>query len=210
MKIKKTFFAVISCLVIGIAIIYFFRIAIFRHAGNFLVLSQDVENADCIVVLSGGYGNRIAEGVKLFKDGKAEWLVVTGPPIQEEFFFKDDLPCNPSWPDLMRSYALRSGVDERRIYSLKTKAQSTQEEAELVIEFIKQSGWKSFIVVTSNYHTRRAKGIFTKYARGKGLEFYIHAAPDPVLFPEGWWKCRRCAKNVFYEYTKLIFYTLSY
>lgn len=206
----KKFSIVIFILVIVIAVVYFSKNIILRYMGDFLVVNQEIQNADCIVVLSGDYGNRIAEAVDLLKKGRAKWLVLTGPYIQDEHFFKEDLPCNPSWPDLMRSYALRHGINKSLIYSHTTQAASTQEEAESVTRFIKSKNWKSCIVVTSNYHTRRAGFIFKKYAKKAGLNFYIHAAPDPILFPEEWWNCRSCAKNVFYEYTKLIYYIFNY
>ncbi len=210
MRVKKSLLIFIFCLTVGIAAAYFFRTAMLRFAGNFLVVDQKIQDADCIVVLSGGYENRISKAIELLKKNKAKWLILTGPHIQDEHFFKNDLPCNPSWPDLEGAYALRHGINKTLIYNLTTQAASTQEEAESVTRFIKSKNWKSCIVVTSNYHTRRAGFIFKKYAEKAGLNFYIHAAPDPILFPEEWWNCRPCAKNVFYEYTKLIYYIVNY
>ncbi len=180
------------------------------HLGKYLILNHHVRKADCIVVISGGYGNRIGAAVRLFQEGKAEWLVVTGPRVIGDHFFSGYTDCNPSWAGLMKAYALDHGIPEHRIVSICSDAESTRDEADLIAEFINNNDWKSAILVTSNYHTRRANRIFSKYASKYYISIYMHAAPDPIYFPEEWWTCRQCIKTIFYEYTKLIFYTVAY
>lgn len=208
---KKTFLIVFGLFLICVlCFLYFSHPFILKRIGRFLVLSNEVEKADCIVVISGGYGNRISAAVRLFMEGRSDWLVVTGPPIMRDYFFDGYRPCNSSWTDLMRAYALDHGIPESQIFSIKSDAESTKDEAELITKFIESKGWKSAILVTSNYHTKRASSIFSKYAGKRGISIYTFGAKDPIYFPAEWWKYRRCVKVLFYEYSKLIFYKLAY
>ena len=208
---KKNFLIVFGLfLICALCFLYFSHPFVLKHIGRFLVLNHDVAKVDGIVVISGGYGNRIAAAVRLFKEGKSDFLVVTGPQIMRDYFFDGYRPCNPFWADLMRAYAVDHGIPESQIFSIKSDAESTKDEAELITDFITSKGWKSAIIVTSNYHTRRAGSIFSKYAGKRGISIYPFAANDPIYFPAEWWSCRRCVKILLAEYSKLIFYKLAY
>jgi len=53
--------------------------------------------------------------------------------------------------------------------------------------------------VTSNYHTARAKRIFTKAAGPSGTTFLASPVNEDNFEPEGWWMKRRHAKTFVYE-----------
>ena len=73
---------------------------------------------------------------------------------------------------------------------------------------IKKKGIKKFILVTSAYHTRRAKLVYEKAVSllGYDIEFLVYPAPDPFVPIEGWWKIRTGQKGIFLEYAKSIAY----
>lgn len=207
---RKWILIIVVFLICALSGLYLSYTVLLKHIGNFLIVNHDIQKSDCIVVIGGGYGNRIAAGVRLFKEGRSNWLVVTGPLIMRDYFFKGYLPCTPSWAGLMKSYALDHGIPESQIISIESNAESTKDEAEIITEFLVTKEWKSAILVTSNYHTRRAYSIFSKYAHKKNLSFYTFAAADPIFFPDKWWTCRHAVKTLFYEYTKLLFYMIEY
>jgi uncharacterized SAM-binding protein YcdF (DUF218 family) len=71
---------------------------------------------------------------------------------------------------------------------------------------MKGSRARTVLLVTSDYHTRRALSIF-----GKSLPAYryeIAAASDPRDFGAQWWRHREWAKTALDEWLKLIWWEL--
>jgi uncharacterized SAM-binding protein YcdF (DUF218 family) len=82
------------------------------------------------------------------------------------------------------------------------RAKSTQEEAERVIPELRRLGARSFLLVTSEYHTRRAEKIFRKLA--PEIEMRVIAAPDEYFRPDSWWRNREGRKIVYIEWSKTV------
>ena len=91
-----------------------------------------------------------------------------------------------------------------RILAVKHNAESTREEADAVVPVLKGKGLKEVILVTSNYHTARAKRIFTKAAGPSGPTFLASPVKEDNFDPEGWWKKRRHTKTFVYEAIKTV------
>jgi uncharacterized SAM-binding protein YcdF (DUF218 family) len=62
------------------------------------------------------------------------------------------------------------------------------------------------ILVTSNFHTGRAKRVFEKVAGPAGPRFLASPARDGTFEPEGWWTRRRDAKTFVLEVIKTAWY----
>jgi uncharacterized SAM-binding protein YcdF (DUF218 family) len=60
------------------------------------------------------------------------------------------------------------------------------------------------LIVTSEFHTRRALSIFRR--RLPQYEFSVAAAHDPAHFGTAWWTRREWAKVTFDEWVKLIWW----
>jgi uncharacterized SAM-binding protein YcdF (DUF218 family) len=71
---------------------------------------------------------------------------------------------------------------------------------------MREHGIHSFLLVTSNYHTARARRIFLKAENetGGGLDMRVVAAPDKYFTPDGWWQSREGRKTAFMEWTKTV------
>jgi uncharacterized SAM-binding protein YcdF (DUF218 family) len=63
-------------------------------------------------------------------------------------------------------------------------------------------GVKRVLLVTSNYHTRRAGWIFRRAA--PEMEIFVVAAPDEYFRPEDWWKSREAEKTFAFEWMKTV------
>ena len=77
-------------------------------------------------------------------------------------------------------------------------ADSTKEEAHKLLPFMQEHGIKQIIVVTSNYHTRRAKKVFKEVWADSDVQFSIAAADSPKFHPAEWWKRRSSARSCFF------------
>jgi len=96
-------------------------------------------------------------------------------------------------------------ADENRII-LEGNAKSTQDEALTIREYIRNNREiSSIIIVTSKYHSGRAKKIFRKTLSSLDREINIYSNPskyDPFNASQ-WWKDREDIKWVILEYLKL-------
>ncbi|WP_338835713.1 YdcF family protein [Neomoorella thermoacetica] len=90
-----------------------------KSIARWLMLSdKDLHPADVIIVLSGEQGERVATGVKLYQEGLAPRLLMTGGPVE----------WNVAEADIMAEQAKFLGVPEKDIV-LEKRATSTYENA---------------------------------------------------------------------------------
>jgi uncharacterized SAM-binding protein YcdF (DUF218 family) len=176
-----------------------------RWGGYLLVASNSVpDRAQAAVVLQGsvlGEIARVAGAVQLVRQGTVNQVLLSVP--HEGYW-------GQSVPDAASSYLERnygSDIASRFVFcETGPDVNSTQQEAEALMACIHQRGWQSIVVVTSNYHTRRAGWIWRRAIRGAqpSVSLGIDGVPDPEYQPQGWWRNRLYAKTWFYEFTKLL------
>jgi uncharacterized SAM-binding protein YcdF (DUF218 family) len=77
------------------------------------------------------------------------------------------------------------------------------EEAAVLRGVAQQHGWKSIVVVTSNYHTRRSRYIFQKEFP-PAIAVSVASAPDGDFDPDHWWEQRISKKMFFHELTGMV------
>ncbi|MGI6285968.1 YdcF family protein [Neomoorella humiferrea] len=162
-----------------------------------MVGDKDLHPADVIIVLSGEQGERVATGVKLYQEGLAPRLLMTGGPVE----------WNVAAADIMAEQAKFLGVPEKDIV-LEKRATSTYENALCSLNILKKNVWHSAIVVTSPYHLRRTRLAFNNAFRGSGIRLSFYGAEDPWLDPTRWWLQDRGIEVVGLEYFKLAWYVI--
>lgn len=161
--------------------------------GHFLVRADAPAPADAVLVLAGdGYGGRILKGAELVRQGFAPRAFVSGPPG-----FYGSHEC-----DLAIPFAVNRGYPESIFVPLPHEGRSTREEARLTLPELRRRGVRKLIVVTSDYHTRRAGVAFR--AAGGDMNVRMVAARDEVFEADRWWKTREGQKCVFFEVTKTL------
>jgi uncharacterized SAM-binding protein YcdF (DUF218 family) len=120
-------------------------------------------HADAIVVLGGGGEDRVQTAAQLFTRGIAPVLIVSGDEGK-----------------IVSGLRQRGIADTYMIHE--PNAQSTLENALLVYPILQQLHAKNVVLVTSWFHTRRAKAVFT--AKCPDIRFYIHSATPPETLSE--------------------------
>ncbi len=161
--------------------------------GNFLVRAGAPAPADAVLVLAGdGYGRRILKGAELVRQGLAPRAFVSGPPG-----FYGVHECALAIP-----FAIKRGYPESIFVPLPHEGRSTREEARLVVPELRRRGVRRLLLVTSDYHTRRAGVAF--HAAGSDLDIRVVAAPDEFFAADRWWKTREGQKCVFFEFSKTL------
>jgi uncharacterized SAM-binding protein YcdF (DUF218 family) len=170
-----------------------FRTVLLAAFASYLVRSGPPEKADIALVLGGDpYGNRILTAADLVRRGYAPRAMVSGPPG-----FYGVHEC-----DLAIPFAERAGYPESYFLHFEHSATSTQAEATVDAAELRRLGAKRVLLVTSDYHTRRAGKIFRDTA--PDLTFYVVAAPDSHFTIQGWWHDREGRKTFVLEWEKTV------
>ena len=170
-----------------------FRNTILAALGSYLVKADAPEKADIGLVLAGdGEGNRILTAAKLVRQGYISQVLVSGPSGHYGYH-----EC-----DLAIPFAVKAGYPESYFLHLESDARSTQEEAREAIARLRQMGVHKVLLVTSDYHTRRAGKIYRSAA--PDLQFVVVSAPDRYFTAGGWWHNRQGEKIAFNEWTKTL------
>jgi uncharacterized SAM-binding protein YcdF (DUF218 family) len=167
-----------------------------KALGAALITDDPLHPADAILVLAGESreGDRVRHAVRLFKRGLAPLLVLSGTPMG----------FRTHEADVMRRHAEFLGVPSNRILTVRQNGDSTKDEAGVLVPILKRRGMKEVILVTSNYHTARAKRIFERAAGPHSPHFLASPVNDGLFEPDGWWMRRRYAKTFVYETLKTV------
>jgi uncharacterized SAM-binding protein YcdF (DUF218 family) len=176
--------------VVLVAILYVARHPILRFAGDFWIVDETPQVSDVIVILSDdNYGaDRAARAAQLFKSGMAPRVLASGRLLRPY----------AGIAELMERDLKALGVPANAIVPVTHRATNTREEAIADAQAIAAHGWKKVLLVTSNYHTRRANYIFER-ALPAGTELRVVSAPDSEYDPNTWWQTRNGLKRFLYE-----------
>ncbi len=191
-------FKILITLAFLLFVLYFAHGFILEKAGRFLYYKDALKPADVIVVLAGEETERVEYGVKLFKEGWArkDKIVMSGGPLVWKY----------TWAALMQEHALSLGIPQNAIL-LADRSRNTVQEAINVREIMSKHGYKSCILVTSPYHSKRSLKIFRKVM---GDKIQIISAPSESWFSfDEWWKRKRDRARVFDEYAKFLWLLIS-
>jgi uncharacterized SAM-binding protein YcdF (DUF218 family) len=183
-----------------------FREAILTSVGEYLITEDPIGKADAIVVLSGSIPDRIMEAIDIYKGGYASLIVLTKEQKPEGYDELIKLGIGiPEGHDLNQAIALKLGVPESAIVIIDKRIDSTYSEAQVVYGFLKGKNLKSMILVTSKYHTRRAKTIFNHVTNGE-IRVITRPSKYDSFDPKSWWRERRHIRWTVFEYEKLLHY----
>jgi len=172
--------------------------------GSDLLIGTDPipSHVDAAVVLQGSIvaeKTRLAGAMSLLQRGVAERVLLSVP--KESYW-------GQSIPPVARAYLERTyGADlASRVDFCETSAEvnSTGQEAEAELACVQEHHWRSIIIVTSDYHTRRARILWRRMVRrhDPSVNFSVESVADPE-FQKPWWRQRQSAKIWLGESLKL-------
>ncbi len=170
----------------------------FFNAGNFLYLDQPPKKSEVILVLGGDVGYRVEKAVELYQQGYADKIIMTGGQLYYRL----------TQAQAMREQALEMGVPGEAII-LENLADSTYTNAVYCLQIMRKQGFKSALVVTSNYHSKRSEFLFSKIFHGSGISLTFCSADDPQFNPQKWWNSNKSIVITLNEYVKFIGYALG-
>jgi hypothetical protein len=177
-------------LLLFVAAVYVVRNPLLRLIGQLWVLDEPAEHADVIVVLSDDNynGDRASHAADLYHAAVAGQIVASGRLLRPY----------AGVAEMMERDLESRGVAPASIVKFPHRAANTREEAEALAGLVASRGWKRVLVVTSNYHARRARLIFGRVFR-PGVTVRVSAALDSDFDPSHWWESRLGRKLFFHE-----------
>jgi uncharacterized SAM-binding protein YcdF (DUF218 family) len=176
------------------AAVWFGRDRILTAMGAYLVNASPPEKADIAVVLAGDIrGHRILTAGELVKNGYAPVALISGP---NRIYGQHE--C-----DLEIAFAVKKGYPQAYFAPFPDDVWNTGEEVAAIMVELRRRHVHKVLLVTSNYHTRRAVKMFRKAAAGEITAVAV-AAPDDFFTPDGWWKNREGQKTFLSEWEKTI------
>jgi uncharacterized SAM-binding protein YcdF (DUF218 family) len=162
-------------------------------AGRFLVVTR-VEQADAIVVLAGDHDDRYYKGLELLREGYAPLMFLDANADDYKFGFS----ANRVAREFIRRTA---GGMQDRVQVCPITGDSTQEETQHVAACLQRIHANHVLLVTSDFHTRRAFSIFSQ--RLPTYCWAVAASTNNSDFGMEWWRNREWAKSTLLEWTKL-------
>jgi uncharacterized SAM-binding protein YcdF (DUF218 family) len=183
-------FVVVLC-----AVLYLARGPILRFVGESWIVEDSLDRGDAIIVLSDDnfYADRATHAADLYRHGIAPIVVASGRKLRPY----------AGIAELMEHDLIERGVPKDRILRISHNGENTREEAQALAQQALERRWRSVIVVTSNYHTRRARYIFRHVFPSQTM-VRVSGAHDGDFDPENWWRARKSVKEFTRELAAMI------
>jgi uncharacterized SAM-binding protein YcdF (DUF218 family) len=177
-----------------------------------LIIEKPLEKADVILILSGSsvYLERTQKAALVYRQGAAPKILLTDDGGRAGWSRTERR--NPKFFEAARDNLIAEGVPAENIEILPAQVSGTIDEAEALRGKIEQTGWKSVLLVTSAYHTRRSLWTFEKVLENNNVQIGIVAPPTGVQtpLPFFWWLTIKGWRSVAGEYVKIVYYRLNY
>lgn len=186
--------------IIALVLVGLLLIPCFRHFASFLVV-ENLEPSEAILVLAGDVNDkRYARGIELLRRGYGREMFLDA---SEDFTI-----YGHTYADWARQFVAENSGDVRtRVRVCPIREDSTVAETKYVAKCLSQlSAGGRILLISSDYHTRRALSIFAK--RLPAYHWSVAAASDTSQFGMRWWQHREWAKNAVKEWQKLLWWEL--
>lgn len=172
-------------------------------AGKALIVSDPLRHSDSIVVLASNNMDRVAEAAILYREGWSRRILLSHPDESFERASQRRIGISiPTDYDIHRSVLRQMGVPDTAVEDLPGHPESTEDEAALIADASRSQGLKTILVVTSPYHSRRARMYLSPLARN-GVTVVVRSSRFDSVAPAQWWRRQNDRTNVVLELLKL-------
>jgi len=181
---------ILAVLVVLCAVVYWARHPILRFAGESWVIDAPAAHADALLLLGDDnfYADRATRAAELIRHGVAPVVVASGRRLRP----------SAGIAELLEHDLIERGVPKDKIIRFPHDADNTLEEAAALAHLSSERRFHSVIVVTSNYHARRARYLFDK-AFPPSISVSVAGAHDGDFDPQHWWEKRKSQEIFVHE-----------
>lgn len=164
------------------------------NAGRLLVVNAP-QPSDVILVLAGETDRRPARALELLRQGYAPRVVLDVPAAARIY--------DVTQIELAEKY-VKSLPEAAAVSICPIEGLSTRDESHDAEKCLARKGDHRVLIVTSDFHTRRALSVFRHEVPDKW--FSIAAAYDDAQFGARWWTHREWAKTFVNEWPRLLWW----
>ena len=158
--------------------------------------------SDVLVVLLGNWSCRPLRAAELYHERIAPTVLMgTSTPIPY---------ADLNETTLDRRVLIRAGVPDSAITVLPGIVTSTREEAFRVRDYLKTHPARRVTIVTTAFHTGRARWIFRRVLRGTGVDVRAASAADPRYDEATWYTTAAGRAAYLQEVPKWLYYRIAY
>jgi hypothetical protein len=183
-----------SLWILALSVLAGLSLGLAAKAGSFLIVDAP-RRSDAILVLAGETDRRPQRALELLSQGYGRRVVLDVPTNAKLYEFTQIELAQKYIEDLPQP----APVSICPINGLSTKEESREAE-----KCLQREGAKSVLIVTSDFHTRRALGVFRREFPER--EYSVAAARNDQGFGSRWWTHRQWAKTFVDEWLRLIWW----
>lgn len=189
-------------------LVYVYRFQLLSGLARLLIVSDSLQPADIIFVLNGDVNTRPFFAAQLFKQALAPRIVI--PRVEDTPAVSIGLYPNGTDVSVKVMQKLEVPAEAITVIPIEGGVTSTRDEAVVLRRYIAEHQLKRVIVVTSAFHTRRARWIVAKELAGSGAALQMAAAPEWEFDETNWWQEEQGLISLTNEYIKLGYYLVKY
>ncbi|MGX3011263.1 ElyC/SanA/YdcF family protein [Helicobacter sp. 23-1044] len=159
-----------------------------------------------ILLLGGGVQSRLFYAVALYIYGVSDMIFITNPASYIEYDFGGAIQSEVAQ---MKGALDFAKVNYKIIPPLNPLgAQSTRDEALDIANFLSQNALDELIIITSEFHSKRAHTTFSKIFAESSVEtkLYIFPAPNRIFNRQNWHRSELGIMNYALEAPKLLLF----
>jgi uncharacterized SAM-binding protein YcdF (DUF218 family) len=187
------------------ASLYFSRTWTLPYVARFLDVSELPKRTYAVMILGGGNDTRPFVAAALVKAKLAEKVLL----VTTRFEFEAEDGSMRADHEITINVLLARGVPRDDIIVLPGFVENTFDEAQALAKYLEKNPECSVCVVTTSWHTRRAKWVFDRTMKGRFSPNQFVAAPTERFDENNWWTTEQ-GVYVVDEYLKLAYYWLKY
>lgn len=180
--------------IVAIVVALLLSLRLVSKSGSFLVVN-DPRPSDVILVLAGETNHRPQLALQLLSQNYGREVILDVPTNSMLYEFTQ--------VQLAERY-IRDLPQPARVTICPIDGLSTKDEAKDARKCLARKPVKTVLIVTSDFHTRRALSTFRKEL--PEYSFSTAAAFDAEQFGDRWWKRRQWAKTSVDEWLRLLWW----
>jgi uncharacterized SAM-binding protein YcdF (DUF218 family) len=185
---------------------YSWRNSLLPAVARWLDVGDRPRPSDYVMILGGDQKFRPEVAAALVQEGLAR-QVLLAPALPSA---GPEAAAPLPYHERMRSVLMHAGVAGNAILILDKPVASTYDEAAALAAFLQARPAARVTVVTSGYHTRRARWIFSQVLGPRQNCVSFVSAPADWAQPDTWWQAGSGRETILWEYAKMAFYLLRY
>jgi uncharacterized SAM-binding protein YcdF (DUF218 family) len=166
--------------------------------GRYLDVSEAPGQDDVVFVLGGGADTRPFVAAALVKTGHVKRVLVARVKPQP-----GRAPLAIQEQEVMTRVLRLRGVTDEQIVLLPDECDSTLDEAHALARYLDREPAQRVTIVTSDFHTRRARLLFSRVLGERMSRVRFVAAPTDGFNADSWWQSEDGVVTYTTEYLKL-------